>query len=165
MQVPTARSSSEIAVRFDANVTGLPWHFRPAQDEVRVKLGETTVVHFIAENTSNSATAGRATFNVLPETAGYYFNKIECFCFTNQELKPGERVEMPVQFFVSPDFADDRDLERDARDHACPIRSSRPPERDNRSRGRKGTQPAKACRTQPRRAAGGRFGRAGRHHG
>ena len=75
-----------------------------------MKLGETALVNFIAENTGESATDGTATFNVQPETAGLYFNKIECFCFTEQTLRPGERVEMPVQFFVSPDMADDREL-------------------------------------------------------
>lgn len=100
----------EVVVHFDANVSGLPWDFRPENSQVRVKLGETVLVNFFAENNGTMPTVGQATFNVLPETAGYFFNKIECFCFTEQALRPGERVEMPVQFFVSPDMADDRDL-------------------------------------------------------
>ena len=99
-----------VVVRFDGNVSGLPWKFRPEVPQVEVHLGETALVSFIAENTSGTATTGTATFNVQPSTAGYYFNKIECFCFTEQELKGGERIEMPVQFFVSPDFDDDREL-------------------------------------------------------
>jgi cytochrome c oxidase assembly protein subunit 11 len=99
-----------VVVRFDGNVSGLPWSFRPEVPQVELKLGETALVNFVAENTGRNTTTGTATFNVQPSTAGYYFNKIECFCFTEQELKPGGRVEMPVQFFVSPDFADDRDL-------------------------------------------------------
>jgi cytochrome c oxidase assembly protein subunit 11 len=101
----------EIVVRFDANVAGLAWNFRPAQAEIRVQLGETVLVNYIAESAAPTATTGTATFNVLPETAGYYFNKIECFCFRKQELQPGERMEMPVQFFVSADLADDRELD------------------------------------------------------
>jgi cytochrome c oxidase assembly protein subunit 11 len=100
----------EVVVRFDANISGLPWDFRPAAPQVHVKLGETAVVNFVAENTSDAETVGTATFNVQPDTAGVYFNKIECFCFTEQALKPGETIEMPVQFFVSPDMADDRDM-------------------------------------------------------
>ena len=99
-----------VVVRFDANVAGLPWAFRPEKPQVTLKLGETAVVNFIAENLGKSATDGTATFNVQPETAGLYFNKIQCFCFTEQRLRPGERIEMAVQFFVSPDMADDRDL-------------------------------------------------------
>jgi cytochrome c oxidase assembly protein subunit 11 len=101
----------EIVVRFDANVAGLAWDFRPAQAEIRVRLGETVLVNYVAESTASTPTTGTATFNVLPETAGYYFNKIECFCFQKQELQPGERLEMPVQFFVSPDLADDSELD------------------------------------------------------
>ncbi len=99
-----------VVVRFDGNVSGLPWKLRPEVPQLEVKLGETALVSFVAENTSGTATTGTATFNVQPSTAGYYFNKIECFCFTEQELKGGERMEMPVQFFVSPDFADEREL-------------------------------------------------------
>ena len=99
-----------VVVRFDGNVSGLPWAFRPEVPQIELKLGETALVNFVAENTSGKPTIGTATFNVQPSTAGYYFNKIECFCFTEQALQPGERVEMPVQFFVSPDFADDREL-------------------------------------------------------
>jgi cytochrome c oxidase assembly protein subunit 11 len=97
----------EIVVRLDANVSGLPWRFRPKVPQVRVRLGETALVSFVAENAGSAATAGTATFNVQPSIAGVHFNKIECFCFSEQKLQPGESVEMPVQFFVSPDFAED----------------------------------------------------------
>jgi len=100
----------EVVVRFDANVSGLPWDFRPAVPQVHVRLGETAIVNFVAENTGRAPTAGTATFNVQPSIAGVYFNKIECFCFVEQTLQPGERIEMPVQFFVAPDFAEDRGL-------------------------------------------------------
>lgn len=99
-----------IIVRFDGNVSGLPWSFRPESPQIKLKLGETALVNFVAENTGGFATKGTATFNVQPSIAGVYFNKIECFCFTEQELRPGEEIVMPVQFFVSPDFADDREL-------------------------------------------------------
>ena len=100
-----------VIVRFDSNTSGLPWSFRPAQSQVEVKLGETTIVNYIAENIGARATTGTATFNVQPPIAGYYFHKIECFCFNEQKLEPGESMEMPVQFFVSPDLADDHELD------------------------------------------------------
>ena len=100
----------EVVVRFDGNIGGLPWNFQPETQQMTLKLGETAVVNFIAENTSAADSIGTATFNVQPDTAGIYFNKIECFCFTEQKLKSGERAELPVQFFVSPDMADDREL-------------------------------------------------------
>jgi len=100
-----------VVVRFDANVSGLPWRFQPEVPQVRVKLGETAMVNYVAENVGPAATVGTATFNVEPDMTGAYFNKIECFCFNEQPLQPGERVVMPVQFFVSPDLADDRNLQ------------------------------------------------------
>ena len=100
----------EVVVRFDANISSLDWTFRPEVPQVHVKLGEIATVNFIAENTGPQESVGTATFNVQPDMAGLYFNKIECFCFTEQALKPGERIAMPVQFFVSPDLEDDRDL-------------------------------------------------------
>jgi cytochrome c oxidase assembly protein subunit 11 len=100
----------EIVVRFDANVSGLPWSFVPEVPQIHVKLGETALVNFIAENTGERTKTGTATFNVEPGMTGAYFNKIECFCFTEQALRPGERITMPVQFFVSPDLAEERDL-------------------------------------------------------
>ena len=100
----------EIVVRFDSNVAGLPWSFRPEVPQVHLKLGETATVNFIAENKSAQPTSGTATFNIEPDLVASYFNKIECFCFTEQKLEPGERAVLPVQFFVSPDLADDRDM-------------------------------------------------------
>jgi cytochrome c oxidase assembly protein subunit 11 len=109
-RAPDRIAEREVVVRFDANVSGLPWSFRPEVPQMRVKLGEPALVNFIAENRGDRATVGTATFNVQPDTTGAYFNKIECFCFNEQELKPGERIEMPVQFFVSPDLEADRNL-------------------------------------------------------
>lgn len=100
-----------VTVQFDSNVSkDLPWHFRPVQHEVEVKIGEPKLIYYEAENTSNRTITGSAVFNVSPALAGYYFNKIECFCFTEQTLKPGEKVQMPVQFYIDPDIDEDVDL-------------------------------------------------------
>ncbi|SEP65785.1 cytochrome c oxidase assembly protein subunit 11 [Faunimonas pinastri] len=99
-----------IIVRFDGNVQGLPWKFMPAQAAVSVRLGEPTTIYYLAENTSDHETTGSAVFNVAPDAVGQFFNKIQCFCFTKQTLKPHERVTMPVTFFVSPDFDKERQL-------------------------------------------------------
>jgi cytochrome c oxidase assembly protein subunit 11 len=96
----------EITVRFDANTSSVPWDFRPAARDVTMKIGETTQIHYTAKNLSTRPTSGRATFNVTPEMAGAYFNKVECFCFTDTTLKPGETLDMPVVFYVDPDIAD-----------------------------------------------------------
>ncbi len=95
----------KIKVRFDANVgPGLPWTFQPVQREVELKIGETVQVLYKARNVSNMEATGQATFNVTPQAAGAYFNKVECFCFTETTLKPGEELEMPVVFFVDPEI-------------------------------------------------------------
>lgn len=97
----------KITVRFDANISsGLPWNFQPVQREMTMKIGETAQAHYTATNVFDTPSAGRATFNVTPEMAGAYFNKVECFCFTDTTLKPGETLDMPVVFFVDPDIAD-----------------------------------------------------------
>ncbi|MER2634524.1 MAG: cytochrome c oxidase assembly protein [Rhizobiaceae bacterium] len=97
----------KITVRFDANVSGgLPWAFKPVVREVTMPIGETTLAHYTATNQFPTPTKGRATFNVTPEMAGAYFNKVECFCFTDTTLKPGETLEMPVVFYVDPDIVD-----------------------------------------------------------
>lgn len=97
----------QITVRFDANVSGgLPWDFQPVQRAMTMKIGETAQAHYTATNPFDRPFAGRATFNVTPEMAGAYFNKVECFCFTDTTLKPGETLDMPVVFFVDPDIVD-----------------------------------------------------------
>lgn len=98
-----------VTVRFDANTSrDMPWRFRPAQGEVRIKVGETGLAFFEATNTTKRTLTGTATFNVTPPQAGAYFNKLECFCFTEQTLQPGETVEMPVSFFIDPEMVKDR---------------------------------------------------------
>ena len=99
--------AGEIGVRFDANIDGaLPWKFEAAE-RVRIRPGERTVVNYRATNLTARPTTGRAIFNVTPVQAGPFFSKIECFCFTEQTLKPGESVLMPVVFFVDPKIRDE----------------------------------------------------------
>ena len=99
--------AGQIGVRFDANIDpALPWKFEPAE-RVRIHPGQRTVVNYRATNLTARTTTGRAIFNVTPLQAGPYFSKIECFCFTEQTLKPGESVLMPVIFFVDPKIRDE----------------------------------------------------------
>ena len=107
---PETSSERAITIRFDANTAGsLGWSFNPEQLETKVKLGEQGMAFYRATNTSKKTVTGTAVFNVTPISAGIYFNKIQCFCFTEQTLAPGESVEMPVVFFVDPAIADDAD--------------------------------------------------------
>jgi cytochrome c oxidase assembly protein subunit 11 len=100
--------AGQIGVRFDANISPtLPWKFVPEQGTVRIHPGARTTVYYHATNYTARGTTGQAVFNVTPEAAGKYFSKIECFCFTEQTLKPGEDVRMPVVFFVDPKLRED----------------------------------------------------------
>jgi cytochrome c oxidase assembly protein subunit 11 len=104
---PIART---IAVRFDANVSGgLPWKFVPEQSEIEVKIGEVVTVFYTVTNQSARTTSAQAAYNVAPLTVGAYFQKINCFCFTDQTLAPGEKREMPVVFYVDPALAADNE--------------------------------------------------------
>jgi cytochrome c oxidase assembly protein subunit 11 len=99
-----------ITVRFDANVTGgLPWKFVPERTSIDVKIGDVLTVMYRATNESARETVGQAVYNVTPLTAGAYFQKINCFCFTEQRLKGGETREMPVVFYVDPALVKDSD--------------------------------------------------------
>jgi len=101
-------SGRVITVQFDSNVApGLPWRFEPVQREVKVRLGEQQLVSFTAENLTDQAIVGHATFNVTPQTTGIYFNKIQCFCFDEERLNAHQKVDMPVVFFVDPALASD----------------------------------------------------------
>ena len=101
--------AGEIGVRFDANVQpGLPWRFEPAET-VRIAPGAQTQVFYQATNLTARPVTGQAVFNVSPVQAGKYFRKIECFCFTEQTLSPGQRVRMPILFFVDPAILEDKD--------------------------------------------------------
>jgi len=102
--------AGQIGVRFDANIDPrLPWKFAPGQETVRIHPGARTTIYYDATNYTARSTTGQAIFNVTPESAGKYFSKIECFCFTEQTLKPGESVRMPVVFFVDPKLRKDPD--------------------------------------------------------
>jgi cytochrome c oxidase assembly protein subunit 11 len=102
----------EVVVRFDANVAeGVPIAFAPVERQVRVKLGENGIAFFRVANPTDAPVSVIATFNVTPFKAAPYFRKIECFCFTEQTLEPGETMESPVVFFVEPALADERGLD------------------------------------------------------
>ncbi len=99
-----------VKVRFDASKhSGFPWEFKPMQREMEVRIGETGLAFYEAYNPTDAPIAGSSTYNVFPFTAGGFFVKIDCFCFEEQVLQPGERVEMPVTFYVDPDMVEDRD--------------------------------------------------------
>ncbi len=100
-----------ITVRFDSNIADVPWRFEPMQRSIEARVGETELATYRAHNTAKQAVTGQATFNVTPAKAGPYFDKIECFCFTEQTLKAGETVEMPVSFFIDPAILQDRNLD------------------------------------------------------
>ncbi len=112
LEAPGAVSDREITVSFDANVNPeLPWRFRPAQHAVTLPVGEERLAFYEARNTSDQIVVGSATFNVTPAKAGQYFVKIDCFCFTEQSLEPGQRVDMPVTFFIDPAILDDPNMD------------------------------------------------------
>jgi cytochrome c oxidase assembly protein subunit 11 len=101
-------SSHVVTVRFETNVApGLPWRFMPLQSQVKVHLGEEKLVFFSAQNLSEEPIVGHATFNVTPTQAGIYFNKIQCFCFSEEQLGGHDSAVMPVDFFVAPAFGSD----------------------------------------------------------
>jgi len=100
-----------ISIRFDANTdNGMPWEFRPQQVTDTVQIGQRDMAIFVAKNLSSVPVTGRASFNVEPEQAGVYFNKIQCFCFTEQTLRPGQQVNMPVLYYVDPKALDDPNM-------------------------------------------------------
>jgi cytochrome c oxidase assembly protein subunit 11 len=107
---PTQSLGREITVRFDSNVGGgLPWRFEPEVNSIRLKLGEVVTVKYHVINLAARETAGLAAYNVAPLTVGAYFQKINCFCFTEQRLKAGAREDMAVVFYVDPALAKDAD--------------------------------------------------------
>jgi cytochrome c oxidase assembly protein subunit 11 len=102
--------SRQMVIRFDANIDrGMPWEFHPAQVSQTVRIGARSLAHFTAKNLSDKPITGRASFNVEPEQAALYFHKIQCFCFTEQTLQPGQEVDMPVVYYVDPKILDDPD--------------------------------------------------------
>ena len=107
---PTQTSSRTVTVRFDSNIAaGLPWSFEPERRTIEVRLGEVATVYYKVTNEAARVTVGQAAYNVSPPTVGIYFEKINCFCFTTQTMKPGETRDMAVVFYVDPKLAKDSD--------------------------------------------------------
>jgi len=96
-----------VTVGFDSNVNGLPWKFEPEQREITLPIGKVVTIYYRVKNLSDHETTGQAAYNVTPLTVGSYFTKINCFCFTEQTLAPGESRDMPVVFYIDPSFASD----------------------------------------------------------
>ena len=109
---PAENLDRTVKVRFDASTLRMPWEFRPLQREMTVRLGESALAFYEARNPTDRTITGTASYNVAPFSTGAYFAKIECFCFVEQTLKPGESVTMPVSFFVDPAIVDDREAGR-----------------------------------------------------
>jgi cytochrome c oxidase assembly protein subunit 11 len=111
-QLARSAGGKTISIRFDASLArDMPWTFRPRQVTDTVQFGQRDMAVFEAKNISSVPVTGTATFNVEPEQAGVYFNKIQCFCFTEQTLQPGQEVSMPVLYFVDPKALDDPNME------------------------------------------------------
>ena len=103
----------KLKIRFDGNVAGgLPWRFEPEQNSIEVRIGEVVTMSYSVVNESARETVGVASYNVSPPTAGIYFSKINCFCFTDQRLKGGEKRDMTVVFFVDPELVKDWEQDR-----------------------------------------------------
>jgi cytochrome c oxidase assembly protein subunit 11 len=110
--LPKQQSARSITVRFDSNVAaGLPWRFEPEKNTVDVKLGQVVTVYYKVINEADRQTVGQAGYNVSPPTVGIYFEKINCFCFTQQAMAPGESRDMAVVFYVDPKLAKDSELD------------------------------------------------------
>jgi cytochrome c oxidase assembly protein subunit 11 len=109
-QAPDQVLARTLTVRFDSNVApGLPWRFKPEQNEIKVRIGEVLTVHYKVTNLAARSVTAQASYNVTPATVGAYFDKINCFCFTQQTLKAGETREMAVVFYVNPSIVKDSD--------------------------------------------------------
>lgn len=106
---PTRILDRKLTIRFDANIRDLPWKFQTLQPTQDIRIGDTGLAFFKVTNPSDKPITGRALYNVVPESAGPYFQKLECFCFTSQTIQPGQTIEFPVVYFVDPGFVDDPD--------------------------------------------------------
>lgn len=105
-----APSDRQISIRFDTNVApGMPWQFHPEKVTQQVRMGERTIAFFIAKNDSDHPITGQASYNIEPDQAASYFNKVQCFCFTQQTLQPHQEVRMPVTYYVDPAILKDKD--------------------------------------------------------
>jgi cytochrome c oxidase assembly protein subunit 11 len=110
---PTQVLDKTLVIRFDANVRGVPWEFAPDQTSQTVKLGKTGLAFFHVKNTSDKPVTAHAAYNVVPESAAKYFQKLQCFCFTDQTLQPGQGADFPVVYFVDPKYASDPDTKNE----------------------------------------------------
>ncbi len=108
-QAPDVQLDETVLIRFDTNVRDLPMTFRAEQVSQRVRIGETGIAYFDVTNTSDKPISAKAGYNVVPERAGPYFQKLQCFCFDEQIIQPGQTMKFPVQYFVAPEMATDRE--------------------------------------------------------
>ena len=104
---PTKVLDRKLTIRFDANVRDMPWDFKAEQVSQQVRIGDTGLAFFRVKNNGSKAITGRASYNVVPEQAGPYFQKLECFCFSDQTLQPGQTADFPVVYFVDPAYQSD----------------------------------------------------------
>ncbi len=108
---PTETLDRMVSVRFDTNVRNLPMTFRAEQVSQRVRIGETGIAYFDVTNTSDKPILARASYNVVPEQTGAYFQKLQCFCFDDQTIAAGETIQFPVQYFIAPEMATNREVD------------------------------------------------------
>lgn len=104
---PKTVLARKLTIRFDANVRDMPWDFKPDQVSQQLRIGDTGLAFFHVKNNSDQPITGRASYNVVPEQAAVYFQKLECFCFSDQTLQPGQSADFPVVYFVDPQYASD----------------------------------------------------------